>query len=150
MQNVVKWPKYVWPFYSIMHERGKSLIWWKIVFLSNNYAILRAKAHFMTTWNMLSTQNEMIFFNIPFALDQSLLQPSVYFWVINITIWPLLFDELTVDIRPSISHTTFGPSHITLFFQPPARSNLCYQRKFLLSKCLFLRRTRHSMVSFLW
>ena len=34
------------------------------------------------------------------ALDGSLFHPSVYFSVINITLWSPLFDELPVDIRP--------------------------------------------------
>ena len=84
-----------------------------------------------------------------YALDRSSFYPSVYFSVISTTLWSLLHDEPSVDIRSSMSHTSFGPSHITLFFEPPARFNLRYQQKFLLFQCLFLRRAHHSMVAFL-
>ena len=84
-----------------------------------------------------------------YTLNRSFLHPSVSFSVINITLWSLLFDELPADIRSSISHTSFHPSHITLLLQPPARFNLCYQRTFLLSKCLFLQPAHNSMVPFL-
>ena len=33
--------------------------------LLKNYAILRPKPYFTVKWNTLSTQNEIIFFNIP-------------------------------------------------------------------------------------
>ena len=82
-----------------------------------------------------------------YIFDGSLFHQSVPSSVINTT-------ELPVDIHPSppspMSHTSFNPSHITLFFQPPERFNLCYQWKFLLSKSLFLRRAHNSIVSFLW
>ena len=43
-----------------------------------------------------------------YALDGSLFHPSIYFSVINTTLWSLLFDELLVDILPSMYHTSFG------------------------------------------
>ena len=68
--------------------------------------------------------------NSCYALDGNLFHPSVYFSATNSTLWFFLFDELRLDIRLSMSHTSFRPSQITLFFQSPSRFNLCYQRKF--------------------
>ena len=47
---------------ALVNFQTKSQIWWKIVVLSKNYAILIAKPHFITKLNMLSLQN-MIFFS---------------------------------------------------------------------------------------
>ena len=46
--------------------------------LSKNYAILRAESNFITRWNMLSAQNEMIFFNLPWLLSK--INVSFYRW----------------------------------------------------------------------
>ena len=89
------------------------------------------------------------FLQSSYALDGSLFHPSVYFSVTNTTLWPFLFHELKADIHFYMTHASSRPSDISLFFQCPTRFNLCYQRKFLLFKCLFLRRAQHSMVFFL-
>ena len=55
---------------ALVNFQTKSQIWWNIVVLSKNYAILIAKPHFITKWNMLSLQN-MIIFHLPLILSKN-------------------------------------------------------------------------------